>query len=680
MTNKRGLTNFFILFVLATLAACGGGSSAPPADTTTPPASVTALIGAAGGTVTGPDGVQVVIPDGALDQPTTIGIARDGRGAPELGGLRLISPVYAITPHGTVFAESARISIPYNPADVAPGTQPIIIKSQPGGSWTSLISDVTGNSMAADTSGLSYYAVGTCYTSRDVTVGGPDPLLYCPANHSLQLRLQDGSGVSLPVPRNALGTQLPAMTISTLTTLNFNAEYNRPAGIDRNDLLSVWVFGAGLLPSQQPLTDFVVNQTPIPPTWVVIDPATVPLAGRPGGVVIRINAWVEYTTDAFYPGCLCFKPASWTFEAEVPVRVIYTAPPVVTHTIGGTVSGLTGTGLVLRNNGGDNRAVTADGAFTFATAIGDGAPYSVTLLTQPSGQTCTVQNGSGTANATVTNVAVSCVATPNPVAWGTAAVIETNAGNAYAPQIAIDTNGNALAVWQQHDGTRDNLVANRYTAGSGWGTASLIETDNAGNASSPQIAIDANGNALAVWNQFDGTRYNIWANRFIAGTGAGTGWGTATLIETDNAGNAYFPQIAIDTNGNALAVWTQSDGTRYNIVANRYTAGTGWGTASPIETDNAGDASSLAQIAIDNNGNALAVWYQHDGARTNIWANRFISGTGAGTGWGTASLIETDNTGDAYYPQIAIDTNGNALAVWHQFDGTRNNIWANRYQ
>jgi hypothetical protein len=47
-----------------------------------------------------------------------------------------------------------------------------------------------------------------------------------------------------------------------------------------------------------------------------------------------------------------------------------------------------------------------------------------------------------------------------------------------------------------------------------WGTAELIETDNAGDAYNPQIAFDASGNAIAVWNQTDGTRYNIWANYF----------------------------------------------------------------------------------------------------------------------------------------------------------------------
>ncbi len=47
-----------------------------------------------------------------------------------------------------------------------------------------------------------------------------------------------------------------------------------------------------------------------------------------------------------------------------------------------------------------------------------------------------------------------------------------------------------------------------------WGAAALIETDNAGDARRPQVAFDGNDNALAVWYQSDGTRYNIWANRF----------------------------------------------------------------------------------------------------------------------------------------------------------------------
>ncbi len=261
--------------------------------------------------------------------------------------------------------------------------------------------------------------------------------------------------------------------------------------------------------------------------------------------------------------------------------------------------------------------------------------------------------------------------TPPPKAWGTAVLIETdNTGDASRPQVAMDVNGNALAVWRQFDGTRDNIMANRYDVNTGWGMATLIETDNTVDSSSPQVAMDVNGNALAVWIQFDGTRFNIMANRYDVNTG----WGMATLIETDNTGDASSPQVAMDVNGNALAVWNQYDGTRDSIMANRYDVNTGWGMATLIETDNTGNANN-PQVAIDVNGNGLAVWQQFDGTRDNIMANRYD----VNTGWGMATLIETDNTGNANNPQVAIDVNGNGLAVWQQFDGTRDNIMANRY-
>jgi surface protein len=84
----------------------------------------------------------------------------------------------------------------------------------------------------------------------------------------------------------------------------------------------------------------------------------------------------------------------------------------VAYTIGGTVSGLTGSGLVLQNNGGDSLQISANGGFTFPTPVADAGGYAVSVLTQPGtpSQTCTVSNGSGTvAGADVTNVAVSCV-------------------------------------------------------------------------------------------------------------------------------------------------------------------------------------------------------------------------------------------------------------------------------
>ena len=83
------------------------------------------------------------------------------------------------------------------------------------------------------------------------------------------------------------------------------------------------------------------------------------------------------------------------------------------YSVGGTVAGLTGSGLVLQNNAGDDLLVAANGSFRFSTPLASGTAYDVTVKTQPSapGQTCTVANGSGVvASAAIVSVAVTCAA------------------------------------------------------------------------------------------------------------------------------------------------------------------------------------------------------------------------------------------------------------------------------
>ncbi|MCK7593462.1 FG-GAP repeat protein [Pseudomarimonas salicorniae] len=82
-----------------------------------------------------------------------------------------------------------------------------------------------------------------------------------------------------------------------------------------------------------------------------------------------------------------------------------------TYSIGGTVSGLTGSGLVLRNNGGDDLVINANGPFSFPTSVIDGGTYAVTVHAQPGApaQACTVGNGNGAVSGEpVVSVAVTC--------------------------------------------------------------------------------------------------------------------------------------------------------------------------------------------------------------------------------------------------------------------------------
>ncbi|MDH5571479.1 MAG: right-handed parallel beta-helix repeat-containing protein, partial [Gammaproteobacteria bacterium] len=79
------------------------------------------------------------------------------------------------------------------------------------------------------------------------------------------------------------------------------------------------------------------------------------------------------------------------------------------YSVGGTVTGLVGTGLVVQNNGTDNLEITADGNFIFATAMANGSNYNVSILTQPDSSFCKTTNATGIVNAAdITSITITC--------------------------------------------------------------------------------------------------------------------------------------------------------------------------------------------------------------------------------------------------------------------------------
>ncbi|MBF8258450.1 MAG: repeat-containing protein [Actinobacteria bacterium] len=295
--------------------------------------------------------------------------------------------------------------------------------------------------------------------------------------------------------------------------------------------------------------------------------------------------------------------------------------------------------------------------FTPSTPLSVGPTYRATITTG-------VKDLSGNASATDYNWSFTLSSSP----W-TVPFFQIGSDNAFSPKVAMDGRGQSIVVWVQSDGTANSIWASRYSI-TGFGepaaALTLIETW-VGQASSPQVAMDNSGNGVVVWVQSDGTADSIWSNRYVPGTG----WGTATLIET-GAGQASSPQVAMGNSGNATAVWVQSDGTADSIWSNRYVPGTGWGTATAVEAG-AGKASS-PQVAMNGGDNAVAVWIQFDGTADSIWSNRYVPGTG----WGMPTLLET-GPGNASSPQVAMDGSGNVIAVWVQSDGAIGSIWSNRY-
>ena len=245
--------------------------------------------------------------------------------------------------------------------------------------------------------------------------------------------------------------------------------------------------------------------------------------------------------------------------------------------------------------------------------------------------------------------------------WSASVKVNDDTGTAEqsSPAIAVDSSGNAYAVWgDERNGNGDVYFAYRPAGGS-WG-ASVKVNDDAGTAGqgSPAIAVDASSNAYAVW--VDGR--NGDDDIYFATRPAGGNWGANIRVNDDSsAKRQWHPTIAVDSGGNAYAMWEDQRNGDPDIYFAYRPAGGNWGANVKV-SDDVGTAMQLnPAIAVDASGNAYAVWYdeRHGSIRFDI----YFAHRPAGGSWQTNIKIN-DEFSNQYDPDIAVDASGNAYAVW----------------
>ncbi len=239
---------------------------------------------------------------------------------------------------------------------------------------------------------------------------------------------------------------------------------------------------------------------------------------------------VTVQTQPSNPAQTCtVSNGSGTATATVTNVQVTCANVATTYTIGGTVSGLNGTGLTLLDNGGNSLAITATGSFTFTSAIASGSSYSVTVGTQPANpaQNCVVSNGSGTATANVANVQVACTNITYTIGGSVS-------GLAGAGLTLLDNGGNSLAVTANGSFTFTNPVA------SGSAYAVTVGTQPSNPA---QTCVVSNGSGTASANVTGVVVTCTTAAYTIGGTVSGLS-GTGLVLQ-DNGGD----NLAVTANG-----------------------------------------------------------------------------------------------------------------------------------
>ncbi len=224
-------------------------------------------------------------------------------------------------------------------------------------------------------------------------------------------------------------------------------------------------------------------------------------------------------------------------------------------TVGGSVIGLTGTGLVLQDNGGDNLPITQNGPFTFKTAIVGGGGYKVTISTQPSNQPlpCSVTNGSGTATANVSNVQITCgntftVSGTVTGLQGTGLVLQDNGGD----NLSINGSGNVNFTF-----------ATPLAGGTSYNVTILTQPLNPGQTCTVSNASGtASGNVTTVQVNCPQTGFTIGGT--VVGLVNGPGDtvelmnnGGDNLLVTGNNTNFIFPTMVTSGGSYLVSIFAQ---------------------------------------------------------------------------------------------------------------------------
>ncbi len=258
-------------------------------------------------------------------------------------------------------------------------------------------------------------------------------------------------------------------------------------------------------------------------------------------------------------------------------------------------------------------------------------------------------------------------------------------GYAYEPYVVADSNGNAMAVWMD---PTNQVYARRYDTTLGaWEAASTQLSNSPRGVYTPKIVVDGNNVFTAVWIEDTGAydpslpgggpnHPTPTARRYVGGSwGAGSqriGWSPTDFPYSDSD-YAERPWVGVNTAGDVSVVWEQTRTladltTQFSVDTARFDSGSGtWSAPSSIATNS--NYLSWPQVAVDSTGNAMAVWVKHDppaGSSTSS-AQSSSFNKAAGT-WSAPTLID-QGSGSVSECVMGMDSSGNAEVVWADNNG-----------
>jgi len=433
----------------AALAACGGSPDDPSSG------NVTLSIGAAGGTLDGPGGAQLVVPAGALAQPTSVTVAQSSAGAPSLPAASAdVGAMFALTPHGTAFAVPATIRVPFDASRLGAGEVPTLWKTNAAQSGWEQISGATvsGNVVQAQITSFSWIIIRTPRFPPAIGVQPAAQSVTAPATATFAVgatSLVNSGPLSYQWRRN--GALIAGATGPTYTTgaTSVAADNGALYSVDVSNSVGTSPSGsAALTVSTVPITTAALTVTVMPANSGTVTSAPAGInCGADCTETYALNTAVTLTAtpaagfnfSAWSPNC---PAGAVTMSAGIACTATFVAAPAPTSGIGRIAAG-GGFSLAVDRNG-----IPYSWGTDSAGQLGDGVPDTSRSTAAPLGTLAGVS--SVAAGGQYAGVAVLTDGTVR--AWGYRGFVDCAVGAlASSPFLIADAAGiTAASVGQDH--------------------------------------------------------------------------------------------------------------------------------------------------------------------------------------------------------------------------------------
>jgi RTX calcium-binding nonapeptide repeat (4 copies) len=223
------------------------------------------------------------------------------------------------------------------------------------------------------------------------------------------------------------------------------------------------------------------------------------------------------------------------------------------------------------------------------------------------------------------------------------------------PELAMDRQGNAVAVWQRSTGRNSLVQAAVRLAGGTWSSPQDLSTSGVV-AFEPDVSVEA-GRATVVWTATHAFHTVVESStRLIGGA-----WSAPKVLSDPNS-NSTAPVVAMDDRGGALAAWQWFDGAHLAVAAAVLPVDGEWST--PELLSSAGQDALLPRVAMDAAGDAVIGWVRSNGS----WKAAQVSYRPAGGSWELPRNLSI-RSGNAAALDLVMNRRGDVLAVWKQGQG-----------